>query len=95
MKIEEMLAKANQAMSELEADYKKIKSKAKLATTDLEIDYKMKIYELRQKLDELGVELQKYGETGKGSWRVLAEGFDKAAGELKKAFKESLAKFKE
>ena len=90
-----ILDKAKENMAELEEEYKKMKGRANLATRDLEIEFKMKMHELRLKLDELNEGLQEQGEAGKKSWKVLAKGFDRAASELKSAFREAWAKFKE
>ena len=86
---------ARENMAELEEDYRKLKSRANLAAIDLEIELKMKMHELRLQLDEMGEEMQKQGEAGKESWSVLAKGFDRAAGELKSAFKDAWAKLKD
>jgi hypothetical protein len=53
----------------------------------------MKMHELRQKWEELGGDLQDYGDAGKEGWQAMVDGFEKAAGELKKAFKNALSKF--
>jgi archaellum component FlaC len=95
MNTQDMLQKAKTSMNELEEDYKKLKNRTKLAKTDLEIDYKMKMHELRLKLDELGDQLQQQGESGKESWQVLAQGFERAADELKTASKDAWSKFKD
>jgi uncharacterized membrane protein YfbV (UPF0208 family) len=91
-KVQEM---AKQKLDELETEYKRLRERAKLTKTDLQIDYTMKFHELRQKMDELGIELRRYRETGKGSWQVLAEGFEKAAKEMGDAFRDAWTKLKQ
>ena len=91
-KVQEM---AKQKLEDLEAEYKHLRERAKLSKTDLKIDYTMKFHELRQKMDDLGIDLRRYRETGMGSWQLLAEGFEKAAKEMGDAFRDAWTKLKQ
>jgi len=92
MDMETSVAKAKEMLDELDLEYRRLKEKARIAKIDAEIDIRMKMDELKEKQKELEEDIRTKGQAGKESWKVLAEGFEKAAGELKEAFGEAWKK---
>lgn len=88
--VQKMKAKAD----EWNADLAKLEAKAKVASADAKIKYHDQIQTLRKQREEAQEKLRELQSASEGAWESLRDGMDAAWGNVGKAFKDAIDRFK-